>query len=326
MHTEQSDSSNASLEVRILSGMHQSASCAVGQGAVVGSDLNCDVVLQEPGMPPFLARITLHDAGWDVHACGGDHDDGDAVPRFDAMPRWNEARCVGSVWMTVARADMPWPGAPPGAQPTAAAQKYAALRPPSRAARRPWRAAVGTVALVLALGAASIVALSTPARPALAETPRPRSADDTVAELAALLRRLDIAAAVQAIRLEDGRPALVGAVHDGAIDRLMTALAYSDANPVLMLSREHDGSRGDERTPAHGADPKTTHTAGREPVARGHALPFRIRSVVSGPQPYVMLHDGTRLLTGAVHGNSRLDAIEERQIFFDQPSGVVLNR
>jgi type III secretion protein D len=55
-------------------------------------------------------------------------------------------------------------------------------------------------------------------------------------------------------------------------------------------------------------------------------IPFVIRSVVGGPQPCLMLEDGTRLLVGGRYGPYRLKAIEAKRIVFDAPRHTVIPR
>ncbi|ODS93670.1 MAG: EscD/YscD/HrpQ family type III secretion system inner membrane ring protein [Comamonas sp. SCN 65-56] len=55
-------------------------------------------------------------------------------------------------------------------------------------------------------------------------------------------------------------------------------------------------------------------------------LPFRIRSVVSGPAPFVVLEDGSKLLQGAQKGDWRLEQINPDTLVFDGPERLVLTR
>ncbi len=60
-------------------------------------------------------------------------------------------------------------------------------------------------------------------------------------------------------------------------------------------------------------------------ATRDH-VPFEIRSVVSGPQPYLMLADGSRLLVGGLRDQYRLTAIESGRLVFDGPEPVIVTR
>lgn len=55
-------------------------------------------------------------------------------------------------------------------------------------------------------------------------------------------------------------------------------------------------------------------------------MPFAIRSVVSGPAPFVILGDGSRLFVGGWHQQYRLSAIEERRLVFDRPRSLIVPR
>lgn len=60
-------------------------------------------------------------------------------------------------------------------------------------------------------------------------------------------------------------------------------------------------------------------------ATRNH-VPFEIRSAVSGPQPYLMLADGSRLLVGGLRDQYRLTAIESGRLVFDGPEPVIVTR
>lgn len=66
------------------------------------------------------------------------------------------------------------------------------------------------------------------------------------------------------------------------------------------------------------------------PVARVHAsaapLPFRIRSVVSGPMPYVVLGDGSKLQPGGRRAGWRLVAVDPDRLVFDGPRALEVLR
>ncbi|MNZ98718.1 hypothetical protein D3C78_1180160 [compost metagenome] len=55
-------------------------------------------------------------------------------------------------------------------------------------------------------------------------------------------------------------------------------------------------------------------------------LPFRIRSVVSGAAPYVVLADGAKLQPGGGHAGWRLVAVEPDHVVFDGPKRLEINR
>jgi type III secretion protein D len=55
-------------------------------------------------------------------------------------------------------------------------------------------------------------------------------------------------------------------------------------------------------------------------------LPFQVCSVIGGPQPWLLLEDGTKLLVGGTHCDYRLVAIEDTQIVFDAGGTVTIPR
>ena len=60
--------------------------------------------------------------------------------------------------------------------------------------------------------------------------------------------------------------------------------------------------------------------------ARANSVPFKIRSVVSGETPYLVLGDGTKLLLGGTYKHYRLSGIDEHQLTFDGPYPAIVLR
>lgn len=75
---------------------------------------------------------------------------------------------------------------------------------------------------------------------------------------------------------------------------------------------------------------RVRESARPDPAAPVHAsaapLPFRIRGVVGGAAPYVVLGDGTKLQPGGQRAGWRLVQIEPERLLFDGPRRMVLLR
>lgn len=56
------------------------------------------------------------------------------------------------------------------------------------------------------------------------------------------------------------------------------------------------------------------------------AVPFKIRSVISGKTPYIVLDNGTKLLVGGTHQHYRLTRIDEHQLVFEGPRPAIILR
>lgn len=56
------------------------------------------------------------------------------------------------------------------------------------------------------------------------------------------------------------------------------------------------------------------------------SVPFGIRSVIGGPQPFIVLADGSKLLVGGTYNRYRLIAIEDSRIIFDGPRRAIVTR
>jgi type III secretion protein D len=55
-------------------------------------------------------------------------------------------------------------------------------------------------------------------------------------------------------------------------------------------------------------------------------VPFVIRSVVGGPQPFIVLEDGSKLLVGGVYRKYRLITVENTRIIFEGPRNAIVTR
>jgi len=55
-------------------------------------------------------------------------------------------------------------------------------------------------------------------------------------------------------------------------------------------------------------------------------VPFEIRSIMSGPQPFIVLADGSKLLIGGTYKRYQLIAIEDSRIIFDGPHRAIVSR
>lgn len=62
------------------------------------------------------------------------------------------------------------------------------------------------------------------------------------------------------------------------------------------------------------------------PGKTADSVPFQIRSVVSGSQPFIVLGDGSKLLVGGTYRRYRLVSIEPKHIVFDGPRPTIVSR
>jgi len=61
-------------------------------------------------------------------------------------------------------------------------------------------------------------------------------------------------------------------------------------------------------------------------AAPADSVPFVIRSVVGGPQPFIVLEDGSKLLVGGVYRKYRLVTVENTRIIFEGPRNAIVTR
>jgi type III secretion protein D len=239
------------LELRVLAGLHEGARCTARDGALIGSDTQCDVVLGDDGIAPEAARLWLGDECWRLSA----HDDSaDATPELP----FGAAFPLGPIHITVARTGDPWPDccAPAGAQAasqaaatdatrgTAPALRLADLPTAPSAAGRKARAGLqwvlGGILVLLVFGA---VASFSPTR--VQSSPRVNDATNAAGtalrQAQRILRDLGLSERVQASLTPDKVVLVQGWVLDqGEQDRLSSALAALWPFPALRL---HDQSR-----------------------------------------------------------------------------------
>lgn len=89
---------NDAFEFRVLTGCHTGVCAPAHAGMLVGADLDSDIILADDGLPDVPWRIGIADDRWGV-------DD-------TASLALNTPHQLGPVWVTIARADQPWPSPP----------------------------------------------------------------------------------------------------------------------------------------------------------------------------------------------------------------------
>lgn len=253
------------LELRVLSGLHREASCPARDGAVVGADPDCDIVLADTGLGPRAARLRIGPNGWDIAAEEGEAADEPRTPFNQALP-------LGPVWVTVARSGDAWANLPDAANdgtaplPAPAAETQNAPQeqdaaPTSRTAipntgPAPWRAAaaataeqtsdrhaawpllLGLTAVVLAVAVAISMAWMLPTAPKqVAHTDSRPTAKDTLPTINAAIARLGLSDRLHAELLPDGSVQVAGWVRNNAEqDALSAALTQIWPMPAMHVS------------------------------------------------------------------------------------------
>ncbi len=265
------------LELRVLSGLHRDARCLVEDGAVLGADPACDIVLADDGMGPRAARVRIGAAGWDLAA-----DDGHPGATADSVPAtpFNRPVPLGPVWITVARRGDPWTHAPdaandalaqsaagpaPGAvivdTPAATAAAPAATAPPNdedrqlerrlplppaqgrRRKRDSWPMALGLAAVVLTIIVAIALALMPPSSATRAPQVDPRlaAAEKSVGQISAVFDRMGLASRLHVSMSRDGMVTVSGWVRNAAEqDAVASALSQIWPMPAMRVSNEDE--------------------------------------------------------------------------------------
>lgn len=255
------------LELRVLSGLHRDARCLVEDGAVLGADPACDVVLADEGMDARATQVRIGAGGWALTA----GDDAPATP-------FNRPLALGPVWVTVARRDDPWPllpesGADAPAAPASASEPLAPETPPAPAAtaassaeedaqlerrlplppvpgrrrkRDSWPMALGLGAVALTIIVAIALALIPPSTAKRAPTPDPRlaAAEKSVGQISAVFERMGLASRLHVSLSRDGTVTVSGWVRNAVEqDAVAAALSQIWPMPAMRISNEDEAVR-----------------------------------------------------------------------------------
>lgn len=256
------------LELRVLSGLHRDARCLAADGAVLGADPACDIVLADDGMGPRAARLRIGETGWDLA-----NDDGAPADPAGGQPRtpFNRPVPLGPVWITVARRGDPWANPPDaandalagGAVVVAAADDAAAPSaaaapnpdeerllerrlplPPIQGRRRKrdsWPVLLGLAAVVLTVVVAIFLAWmpqSTASRAPQVD-PRLAAAEKSVGQISAVFERMGLASRLHVSMARDGVVTVSGWVRNAAEqDAVAAALSQIWPMPAMRISNE----------------------------------------------------------------------------------------
>ncbi|MFJ1301986.1 type III secretion system inner membrane ring subunit SctD [Pseudomonadota bacterium AL_CKDN230030165-1A_HGKHYDSX7] len=268
---------NEMLELRVLSGLHRDARCDARDGAVLGADPDCDIVLADAGVAPQAGRLRLGERGWTMQA-----QDAAGAPAEPDTP-FNQPLPLGPLWITVARRADPWAVLPAAANdadgsardtaaldaasldkvlagkavgesvdantgtPDAPAPAApAASRPPLPAApartRETWPMWVGIGAVVLTIIVAIAMAWWLPAEPKAPPRPDPRlAAEQSMSQISAAIERLGLASRLHVAMSRDGTVRVSGWVRDrGEQERVAAAMTQIWPMPALQVSAEDE--------------------------------------------------------------------------------------
>ncbi|CUJ34439.1 type III secretion system inner membrane ring subunit SctD [Achromobacter xylosoxidans] len=259
------------LELRVLSGLHRDARCLAADGAVLGADPACDIVLADDGMGPRAARLRIGETGWDLA-----NDDGAPADPAGGQPRtpFNRPVPLGPVWITVARRGDPWANPPdaandalgggaaaaaaaddaaaPSVAPAAAAPNPDEERllerrlplPPIQGRRRKrdsWPVLLGLAAVVLTVVVAIFLAWmpqSTASRAPQVD-PRLAAAEKSVGQISAVFERMGLASRLHVSMARDGVVTVSGWVRNAAEqDAVAAALSQIWPMPAMRISNE----------------------------------------------------------------------------------------
>ncbi|MFY2645884.1 type III secretion system inner membrane ring subunit SctD [Achromobacter insuavis] len=252
------------LELRVLSGLHRDARCQVADGAVLGADPACDIVLADDGMGPRAARVRIGEGGWDLAL-------DDAATNPQPGTPFNRPVPLGPVWITVARRGDPWTNAPDAAndalaraavEPAAAPEATPAVAPapsdedrqlerrlplpPAQGRRRKrdsWPMALGLGAVVLTIVVAIVLTLMPQSTVSRAPQVDPRlvAAEKSVGQISAVFERMGLTSRLHVSMARDGVVTVSGWVRNAAEqDAVASALSQIWPMPAMRISNEDE--------------------------------------------------------------------------------------
>lgn len=253
------------LEFRVLSGAHRHARCPARNGAVLGAESTCDIVLTDDDLAPRTARLHIGSTGWNVVVC-------DAI--LDPVPEleFNRPELLGSIWLTVARPNDPWveillphdaaTDADDGGLASVDAFTPAKAGPPlppsnilgardhfpqgaTRGKHDPWPVilGLGTVVLALVVGVAAAL-LPSEFPETTRQDPRLAAAEKSLAHISAALENLELATPLRVALSSDGNATVTGWVRDNAEqDRVAATLSGIWPMPVMHVCNGEDAVR-----------------------------------------------------------------------------------
>ncbi|MBV7485217.1 type III secretion system inner membrane ring subunit SctD [Bordetella sp. BOR01] len=245
------------LELRVLSGMHREARCPASNGAVLGADPDCDIVLADTGLGPRAARLRVGTHGWDLVP---DPDAASAPPLAPGDPAtpFNRPLPLGPIWITVAHSADPWTAlplaandeSPPAeAMPAPAADALSArpappvpsrpIVPPPRK-RDTWPMVLGLGAVVLAVLVVILMSQLLPGDPRPTPPVDPRAAaQQSLGKISAAIDRLGLSSRLHIAILPNGTVRVSGWVRNAAEqDRLAATLSQIWPMPAMRVSVE----------------------------------------------------------------------------------------
>ncbi len=240
-------------ELRVLSGIHQHAHAPIADGALIGADPECDIVLADAGIASHMARVRINATTWMLAPVAPDGDGGPAAER-----RFGEPGLLGPVWLALDAPEAPWidapvaepranPDTPPAqAEPDSIVAPAADSPPPSAPApARRTREALyvyGGMVSMLMLSLAGLSFLLPPQQQRLAQADAQQLAiDASLPEIMRVLERLGLSQRLNVTRRPDRSIVVTGWLRDAAEqDALAAALSKIWPMPALRVTNEAD--------------------------------------------------------------------------------------
>ena len=289
------------FELRVLDGVRQGAALPLfGEQWSIGAHADADLVLNDPGIAEYHARLRLRGADWSVQAEAGllRGAEGQVLAQI-ANLALSVPFSVGGVRLCVTLADQPWPQVTVPAAPAlpVATEASRALKLSSISHAQQKR--LISLALVVAVIVAVVGMAPTGEReaqaslmPAVVRKQELASPFEVRQQLLKMLGERELSPRVS-LQVINGQVALSGDVSQEDVELVARMLGrlgeqFDSVVPVISRVRVRDG-----------------------------ALPFRIVQIVGGPNGHVVLDEGSRLFVGDEIEGLRLVQIDNNKVVFD---------
>jgi type III secretion protein D len=237
-------------ELRVLQGIHEEARCAVEDGASIGSDPACDIVLSDEGIAPLAGHLYFQSEGWSLHS---------SENNTNISTPWNQAISLGAAWITVAAEGAPWIFVPSeqstnGSSASADLENrlesveeenplYETLHTPKNEIKqtRSWPTVILFLAISLVILSAIVLFIVSDNPSSPNNSTSSSSSEQSLGKISAALERLGVSSSLHVTLSKTGNVTVSGWAKDRAqYEAIASAMAQIWPMPALRISLESE--------------------------------------------------------------------------------------
>lgn len=239
-------------ELRVLKGLHEDARCTIDNGASVGSDHACDIVLSDEGIAAHAGQIYLQTEGWIFTLEDG------LTNLPNTTIAWNRAITIGNAWITVAAENDPWVFTPVDNKATDSAASphsarmseplsqdtgYTLSQPSMDRLKQPksWATLILSVAIGFVILCVIILTLVSSGSSSSDSEKTLSSADQSLGKISAALDRLGVSSSLHATISKTGVVTVSGWARDREqYEAVASAMSQIWPMPAMQVSLESE--------------------------------------------------------------------------------------